>query len=79
MKLIHKKITLNNGVEMPQVGYGTYKIQDDYQGVQAIKHAINHGYLMIDTAEYYDNQKLIAKAIASSDKTREDLFITSKI
>jgi len=79
MKLINKKITLNNGVEMPQVGYGTYKIQDDHQGVQAIKHAINHGYLMIDTAEYYDNQKLIAKAIALSDKTREDLFITSKI
>jgi len=79
MKLIDKKIVLNNGVEMPQIGYGTYQIKDEHRGIQAIKHAINHGYLMIDTAEYYGNQKLIAKAIALSDKKREDLFITSKI
>jgi diketogulonate reductase-like aldo/keto reductase len=79
MKVINTKIKLNNGVEMPQVGYGSYKVTDPITGYEAIKTAINDGYLMIDTAELYGNQTLIAKAIKDSNKKREDLFITSKI
>jgi len=79
MKKIDLKIKLNNGIEIPQIGYGSYKVTDPKTGYEAIKEAINYGYLMIDTAEIYGNHKIIARAIKDSNKEREELFLTSKI
>lgn len=72
-------MTLNNGVQMPRIGFGTYRLTDPKTSILAIKHAIDAGYLMLDTAEYYQNHHLIAQAIKESSKKREELFITSKI
>ncbi|ATG97261.1 aldo/keto reductase [Mesoplasma lactucae] len=77
--LLRKNVKLNNGIDMPMVGLGTYKMTDPVEGANAIAAAINMGYRMIDTADYYNNQKIVAKGIEKSSKTREDLFITSKI
>lgn len=79
MKITDKKIKLNNGLEMPMFGYGTYRITDEKVGIEAITHAINYGYKMIDTAEYYKNDPLIAQAIKIASYPREELFITSKV
>lgn len=78
-KVIDTTIKLNNGVEMPVLGYGTYKITDPVKGHDAMVHAINYGYHMIDTADIYKNHEIVRQAIMDSNKTREDLFITSKI
>lgn len=78
-KLLNKNVKLNNGVEMPLVGFGTYKITDPEEGEKAIIEAINLGYRMIDTADIYANHAIVKKAIEKSTKTRQDLFITSKI
>lgn len=78
-KFLNKNVKLNNGVEMPVVGFGTYKITDPVEGETAIVEAINFGYRMIDTADVYQNHAIVKKAIARSSKTRQDLFITSKI
>ena len=70
---------LINGVEIPDFGFGTYKIPNNDIGVNAIKEAINDGYTLIDTAAGYGNEEAVAKAISLSNKKREDLFITTKL
>ena len=70
---------LINGVEIPDFGFGTYKIPNNEIGVNAIKEAINDGYTLIDTAAGYGNEEAVAKAISLSNKKREDLFITTKL
>lgn len=71
-------ITLNNGVKMPQVGYGVWQIPDA-EVTEAVKHALDAGYLAIDTAKVYKNEKGVGRALAESDIAREDLFITTKV
>lgn len=79
MQKFKQTITLNNGVVMPKIGFGTYKVTDPASSIDAIKYAINIGYRMIDTAHFYQNHHLIAQAIKESEKHRKDLFIVSKI
>lgn len=69
---------LHNGVEIPKIGFGTWKITDPETGVQSIKDAIAAGYRLIDTAEAYGNEELVGKAIKECGLKREELFITSK-
>lgn len=75
-------ITLNNGVVMPQLGFGVYQIPQD-QTAEAVYQAIKAGYRLIDTAAIYGNEKEtgegIRKAIDEGIVTRADLFITSKL
>lgn len=75
-------ITLNNGVVMPQLGFGVYQIPQN-QTAEAVYQAIRAGYRLIDTAAIYGNEKEtgegIRKAINEGIVTREDLFITSKL
>ena len=70
--------TLNNGIEMPLVGLGTYDIYGE-EAVMAVKTALEIGYRLIDTAEMYENEKQIGKAIKESEVPREDIFVTTKV
>ncbi|WP_027063417.1 aldo/keto reductase [Mesoplasma seiffertii] len=77
--LLKSTRVLNNGVEIPIIGLGTYRMENEQQAVDSIKYALEIGYRHIDTAEYYQNHKHIAKAIKESKVPREEIFITSKI
>ena len=72
-----KKIKLNNGIEIPQVGLGTYLIPKDKLSY-TIGKAYEMGYRMFDTAWRYHNEKDIAKALKDNGIAREDVWITSK-
>ncbi|ATZ16599.1 diketogulonate reductase-like aldo/keto reductase [Entomoplasma freundtii] len=79
MKKVEQTILLANGVELPLVGFGTFRILEPEIGTNAIKEAIETGYQLLDTAEHYHNHHLVAEAIKQSSKKRSDLFITSKL
>jgi len=70
--------TLNNGLNIPQLGYGVWKIPDD-EAALAVGQAFEAGYRLIDTAKIYGNERGVGKAIANSNIPREDLFITTKL
>ena len=74
-----KTVTLNNGVEMPVLGLGTYKTTDPSECLTSVRDALELGYRMIDTAQFYDNEEFVGQAVASSDVPREDIFITTKV
>ncbi|MFM9413543.1 aldo/keto reductase [Peptococcus simiae] len=74
-----KKITLNNSLEMPQLGYGVYQIDDLALCEASTLHALNSGYRMIDTAAAYFNEAAVGRAIKKSGLAREDLFLVSKV
>lgn len=71
-------ITLNNGVEMPQVGFGVFQVPNE-ETTAAVGSALKAGYRSIDTAAIYGNEEGVGAALAQSGIAREDLFITSKI
>ncbi len=71
--------TLHNGVKMPWIGLGVFKVQDGEEVVNSIKAAIEAGYRSIDTAAIYGNEEGVGRAIAESSVTREELFITTKV
>jgi 2,5-diketo-D-gluconate reductase A len=74
-----KHITLNNGVEMPILGFGVFQIADAEACEQCVLDAIEVGYRSIDTAASYGNEVAVGKAIKSSGIAREELFITTKL
>lgn len=72
-------VTLNNGIEMPQIGFGVFQIADPAIAEQAVVDAIQSGYRLIDTAASYENEEAVGRGIARSGVAREDLFITTKL
>jgi methylglyoxal/glyoxal reductase len=70
---------LNNGVKMPWMGLGVWKVTDSNDIAVAVKSAIAAGYRSIDTAAVYGNEEGVGKAIAESGVAREELFITTKV
>jgi 2,5-diketo-D-gluconate reductase A len=74
-----QKVILNNGVEMPLLGFGVYQIQDPNQCEQSVYDAIMAGYRLIDTAASYLNEEAVGRAIKRSGVPREELFITTKL
>ena len=74
-----EKVTLNNGVEMPVLGLGTYKSTDPVECSVSVKAALECGYRMIDTAQLYGNEDVVGKAIKESGIPRDEIFITTKI
>ena len=74
-----QKVILNNGVEMPILGFGVFQIQDEQECEQAVYEAIIAGYRLIDTAASYLNEKAVGRAIQRSGVPREELFITTKL
>lgn len=71
-------ITLNNGVAIPQLGFGVFQVPDD-ETAAAVSSAIAAGYRSIDTAAVYFNEAGVAQGIADSGIAREELFITTKV
>jgi len=72
-------VTLNNGVKMPGLGLGVFQVEDGAQTINAIKYAVDAGYISIDTAAIYNNEKSVGVAIKECGVAREKLFITSKL
>ena len=72
------KITLSNGVEMPQMGYGVYQVTPD-ECERCVMDAISVGYRMIDTAQAYHNEEAVGKAWKKSGVSRDELFLVSKV
>ena len=71
-------LTLNNGVRMPQLGFGVFQVPDD-ETATAVGHALDAGYRSIDTAAVYGNERGVGRAIADSGLPREELFVTTKL
>ncbi len=71
-------VTLNNGVKMPQLGYGVYQTPPE-ETERCVLEAIKNGYRSIDTAQAYGNEEGVGNAIAKCGLPREELFITTKI
>ncbi|MEK4013495.1 aldo/keto reductase [Peribacillus sp. FSL M8-0224] len=74
-----QKVMLNNGVEMPILGFGVFQIQDENECEQSVYDAIMAGYRLIDTAASYLNEEAVGRAIKRSGVPREELFITTKL
>ncbi len=72
-------VKLNNGVEMPLLGYGVFQIPDPKECENSVIDAIETGYRLIDTAASYMNEVAVGNAIIKSGVAREDLFITTKL
>lgn len=73
-----KSIILNNGVEMPLLGYGVFKV-DPKECERCVSDAISVGYRMIDTAQFYANEEAVGNAVKASGLPREEFFIVTKI
>ncbi|MEA4887681.1 MAG: aldo/keto reductase [Bacteroides graminisolvens] len=73
-----RKITLNNGVEMPILGYGVYQVTPE-ECERCVLDAIHVGYRSIDTAQAYQNEEGVGNAILKSGVSRNELFITTKV
>src|SRR6476661_262188 len=74
-----KSVKLNNGVEMPILGFGVFQVKDLEECERSVINAIQTGYRLIDTAQSYGNEEAVGRAIKKSGVAREDLFITTKL
>jgi len=74
-----ENVTLNNGIEMPILGFGVFMVSDDKECEQCVYDAITTGYRSIDTAAAYLNEEAVGRGIKRSGIPRKDLFITSKV
>jgi Aldo/keto reductases, related to diketogulonate reductase len=74
-----QKVILNNGIEMPILGFGVFQIADSNECEQSVYDAIMTGYRLIDTAASYLNEEAVGKGIKRSGAAREELFITTKL
>jgi 2,5-diketo-D-gluconate reductase A len=74
-----QNVVLNNGIEMPILGFGVYQVPDAEECERSVYDALQTGYRLIDTAAAYMNEEAVGKAIKRSGVPREDLFITTKL
>ena len=74
-----QKVKLNNGVEMPILGFGVFQVTDLAECERSVIDAIETGYRLIDTAASYGNEEAVGRAIKSSGVKRDELFITTKV
>lgn len=79
MKSLQDAATLHNGVKMPWLGLGVYKVPEGDEAINSVNAAIQLGYRSIDTAAMYENEEGIGKAIKEAGVPREELFITTKV
>jgi diketogulonate reductase-like aldo/keto reductase len=75
---INSTYELNNGVEIPIIGFGTWTLKGD-EATNTVKYALEKGYKLIDTTSFYNNERAVGSAIARSTIPREELFITTKV
>lgn len=79
IKDIRDTTLLNNGVKMPWLGLGVWQVDNDNEVEAAVKMAVKAGYRAIDTAEAYENEEGVGKAIKECGVSRDELFITTKV
>lgn len=72
-------VKLNNGIDMPQLGFGVFQVPELTACETAVTQALDAGYRLIDTATAYQNEAAVGRAIKKSGIKREDLFVTSKL
>lgn len=72
-------VKLNNGIEMPLLGFGVFQITDNKEAEKAVLTALDAGYRLIDTASSYGNEEAVGRAITKSGITRSDIFVTTKL
>ena len=72
-------VKLNNGIEMPLLGFGVFQITDIKEAEKAVLTALDAGYRLIDTASSYGNEEAVGRAIKKSGITRSDIFVTTKL
>lgn len=71
-----QKVKLNNGIEMPLLGFGVFQMTDAAECERAVIDAINTGYRLIDTAASYQNEPQVGNALKQSGIARNELFVT---
>jgi diketogulonate reductase-like aldo/keto reductase len=76
---IDSRIVLNNGVQMPVFGLGTYQTRSGKEARDAVLYALKIGYRLIDTAAMYGNEEDVGEAVRASGVPREEIFITTKL
>lgn len=74
-----EKVTLNNGVEMPILGFGVFQIDDQDECEKSVLDALETGYRLLDTAASYGNEEAVGRAIRRSGIPREEIFVTTKL
>ena len=74
-----KAFTLNNGVVMPALGYGVFKLADPAECTAGVIEAVKTGYRLIDTAQAYGNERGVGTAMAKSGVARDDIFLVDKV
>jgi diketogulonate reductase-like aldo/keto reductase len=74
-----KNVTLNNGIEMPILGFGVFQVSDAAECERSVVDALETGYRLIDTAASYGNEEAVGRALRRSGVAREELFITTKL
>ncbi|MGD9561224.1 MAG: aldo/keto reductase [Pyrinomonadaceae bacterium] len=74
-----QEVTLNNGVEMPILGFGVYQVPDPEECERSVSQAIETGYRLIDTAAAYQNEEAVGNAVKKSGVPREEIFVTTKL
>src|SRR6185295_17246327 len=74
-----QKVVLNNGVEMPLLGFGVFQIADAEECERSVADALSVGYRLLDTAASYGNEEAVGNAIRRSGVPREALFVTTKL
>jgi 2,5-diketo-D-gluconate reductase A len=74
-----RKVLLNNGVEMPILGFGVFQVTNAEECERSVRDALRTGYRLIDTAAAYLNEEAVGKAIKRSGVAREELFVTTKL
>lgn len=72
-------ITLNNGVDMPLLGFGVFQITDEAECEKSVSTALKAGYRLIDTAACYGNERAVGRAVKNSGIDRSEIFISSKV
>jgi len=71
--------TLLNGVKIPSIGFGTYRIPDGNSTFDSVSFALKNGYRLIDTAHAYGNERSVGRAVQNSGIERQKIFVTSKL
>lgn len=72
-------VKLNNGVEMPVIGYGVFQIEDANECERCVLDALDAGYRLIDTAQAYYNEEAVGRALKKTSVPREEIFLTTKV
>jgi len=79
MSILQETYTLSNGVKIPKIGLGTWQVKEGEEAYNSVLLALKNGYRHIDTAEGYQNEESVGRAVRDSGIAREDIFVTSKL